>query len=203
MKQATSQNHQAYAYPEHADTLEAALAETTRLAQSEPGCIHYSIARDDEDSTVFYVFERYSSRRAFEQHMQHPAAQKVLTYSRGIKANPFMLEIWEELLSAYGPGSFFFLFAQLPVELRLTIWDLNLPRLRVVPIRCCHGASTSDEDQRDIECSDGHQFSQCTSSAPISVNLHVCREARLEAMKRYKLMFGEARSRDGNAASAA
>ncbi|KAI1489180.1 hypothetical protein F5X96DRAFT_670911 [Biscogniauxia mediterranea] len=154
----------AYAYPGHADALEAALAETTRLAQSEPGCIHYGIARDDEDSTVSYVFERYRSRQAFEQHMQHPAAQK-------------------------------FLFTQLPVELRLTIWDLNLPRLRIGPICWCHGVSTSDEDQRDVECSDGHQVSQCTSSAPISVNLHVRQEARLEAMKRYKLMFGEARSR--------
>ncbi|KAI0598596.1 hypothetical protein F4775DRAFT_554938 [Biscogniauxia sp. FL1348] len=76
----------AYAYPEHADALESALAETTRLAQSEPGCVHYSVSRDDEDPTVFHIFERYRSREAFEQHMQHPPLQKLPTYARDIKA---------------------------------------------------------------------------------------------------------------------
>ncbi|KAI5917960.1 hypothetical protein F4810DRAFT_694339 [Camillea tinctor] len=75
-----------YAHPEHADALEAVLAETTLLAQTEPGCLYYSIARDDEDPTVFYVFERYSSRQAFEQHMKHSVLQKLPTYVRDIKA---------------------------------------------------------------------------------------------------------------------
>ncbi|CAK7238817.1 MAG: hypothetical protein STHCBS139747_000236 [Sporothrix thermara] len=33
----------------------------------------------------------------------------------------------------------------------------------------------------------------CTSPAPIPANLHVCREARIEARRRYALMFGIAR----------
>lgn len=33
----------------------------------------------------------------------------------------------------------------------------------------------------------------CTSSAPVPVNLHVCHESRVEALRRYALMFGIAR----------
>lgn len=34
-----------HAYPEHADALEAVYAETTRLAESEPGTVYYCICR--------------------------------------------------------------------------------------------------------------------------------------------------------------
>lgn len=34
-----------HAYPEHADALEAVYAETTRLAQNEPGTVYYCICR--------------------------------------------------------------------------------------------------------------------------------------------------------------
>ncbi|KAI5917959.1 hypothetical protein F4810DRAFT_715980 [Camillea tinctor] len=111
-----------------------------------------------------------------------------------------MLGTREEPSLAYIPGgSCFFLFTRLPIELRLTIWGLNLPRPRIVPIRCCYGngasqlASVSNEDQESLWRLSGLQNFKCTSSAPIPVNLHVCGESRLDAMKRYKLMFGTKR----------
>lgn len=42
-------------------------------------------------------------------------------------------------------------------------------------------------------CSASHAcLSQCTSPAPIPTNLHVCRESRREALRRYSLYFGTA-----------
>ncbi|KAI1504286.1 hypothetical protein F5X99DRAFT_56619 [Biscogniauxia marginata] len=95
-----------------------------------------------------------------------------------------------EPLAGYGRGSCFSLFYHLPVELRLTIWDLNLPWSRIVPVRCgAHPAFISPDEPWGWDS----QLVQCTSSSPVPVNLHVCRESRIEAMKRYKLMFGTKR----------
>lgn len=77
-----------YAYPEHADALEAVYAETTRLAEFEPGTIYYCLARDSDDPTLFHFFERYSGRKAFEAHNEQPIIQKLMAdkYIKGVKA---------------------------------------------------------------------------------------------------------------------
>ena len=77
-----------YAHPEHADALEAVYAETTRLAQSEPGTIYYCICRDGDDRNLFHFFERYAGRKAFEEHNAQPIIQKLMAdqYMRGVKA---------------------------------------------------------------------------------------------------------------------
>ncbi|CAJ2506848.1 Uu.00g080340.m01.CDS01 [Anthostomella pinea] len=78
-----------YAHPEHADALEAVYAETTRLAQLEPGSIYYCLARDGDDPSIFHFFERYKSGKAFEAHNQQPIIQKLLKedkYFKGVKA---------------------------------------------------------------------------------------------------------------------
>ncbi|KAJ4308191.1 hypothetical protein N0V94_009461 [Neodidymelliopsis sp. IMI 364377] len=77
-----------YAYPEHADALEAVYAETTRLAASEPGSIYYCICRDSDDRNVFHFFERYTGRAAFEEHNAQPIVQKLMRdrLYKGVKA---------------------------------------------------------------------------------------------------------------------
>ncbi|KAJ5939808.1 hypothetical protein N7466_002942 [Penicillium verhagenii] len=77
-----------YAYPEHADALEAVYVETTRLAQSEPGTIYYCICRDQDDPTIFHFFERYAGRQAFDDHNAQPIIEKLMEdkYMRGVKA---------------------------------------------------------------------------------------------------------------------
>lgn len=67
-----------YAHPEHADTLKAVYAETTRLSQLEPGIIYYCLARDAEGPTALHFFERYNGRDAFEEHSQQPIIQKLV-----------------------------------------------------------------------------------------------------------------------------
>ncbi|KAI1419820.1 hypothetical protein F5Y12DRAFT_775869 [Xylaria sp. FL1777] len=74
-----------YAHPEKADALEAVYTETTRLAQSEAGIIHYCLARDTDDPNVFHFFERYKSRAAFEEHNSQPIIQKLLNEDKYIK----------------------------------------------------------------------------------------------------------------------
>ncbi|GJN66694.1 hypothetical protein PLICBS_000713 [Purpureocillium lilacinum] len=83
----------------------------------------------------------------------------------------------------------FHLFTQLPPELRLKIWNFNLPNSRLVPIRCGSGSpSLREAPARPLGCTTG-----CTSGAPIPVNLHVCAESRAEAFKSYSCAFGFAR----------
>ena len=79
---------QVYAYPEHADALEAVYAETTRLAASEPGTIYYCISRDGDDPTAFHFFERYTGRAAFDEHNSQPIIQKLIEDKlfKGVKA---------------------------------------------------------------------------------------------------------------------
>ncbi|KAK4985310.1 hypothetical protein LTR66_007770 [Elasticomyces elasticus] len=77
-----------YAFPEHADALEAVYAELTRLSRFEPGVIYYCLARDGDDPTIFHFFERYTGRKAFDEHNQQPIVQKLMAdkYMRGVKA---------------------------------------------------------------------------------------------------------------------
>ncbi|KAK2728776.1 hypothetical protein CKAH01_02826 [Colletotrichum kahawae] len=91
------------------------------------------------------------------------------------------------------PLDHFHLFPYLPAELRLKIWNFNLPPPRIVPIQC--GAKSLSF------APDVHQAAQrrpstsgCISYASIPVNLHVCHESRVEAMKSYRLSFGMTRN---------
>lgn len=77
-----------HAHPEHADALEAVYAETTRLAQFEPGTIYYCLARDTQDPTIFHFFERYNGKKAFDEHNAQPIIQKLMAdqFIKGVKA---------------------------------------------------------------------------------------------------------------------
>ncbi|KAI1143605.1 hypothetical protein F5Y05DRAFT_259 [Hypoxylon sp. FL0543] len=79
-------------------------------------------------------------------------------------------------------------FAQLPIELRFIIWTYNLPGPRIVEIkRNTEQPSTSQQQQSD-------RRPICyKSTLPIPVNLHVCKESRFDALRRYKLLFGSTR----------
>jgi quinol monooxygenase YgiN len=79
---------QVHAHPEHADALEAVYAETTRLSASEPGIIYYCLCRDGDDRNAFHFFERYTGRKAFEEHNNTPTVKKLIAdgLMRGVKA---------------------------------------------------------------------------------------------------------------------
>ncbi|KAG5979278.1 hypothetical protein E4U55_005344 [Claviceps digitariae] len=82
------------------------------------------------------------------------------------------------------------LFPLLPPELRLKIWNLNLPTTRLVPMNC-GGASPSLRDAQ--MCTTDKSFMGCTSSASVPVNLHVCTESRADALRHFRRAFGFAR----------
>lgn len=76
-------------------------------------------------------------------------------------------------------------FAKLPIELRLKIWTYNLPGPRIIEIKC-----STESPPWTPQLQEGHQRpTTCTFTSPIPINLHVCRESRLEALKRYRLLF--------------
>ncbi|KAK1833919.1 putative antibiotic biosynthesis monooxygenase [Podospora conica] len=74
-----------YAFPQHADALEAVYRETTVLSASEPGILYYCISRDGDDPAVFHFFERYTGRAAFDAHNSQPIIQKLLNQDRYIR----------------------------------------------------------------------------------------------------------------------
>jgi hypothetical protein len=69
-------------------------------------------------------------------------------------------------------------FARLPTELRLKIWELNLPAPRLVPL---HYTPPSAGTNASLQGS--------TSPAPIPQNLHTCQESRYLALCHYRLSF--------------
>ncbi|KAH8161884.1 hypothetical protein CIB48_g6373 [Xylaria polymorpha] len=88
-----------YAHPEKADALEAVYAETTRLAQSEPGIVYYCLARDKSDPSIFHFFERYRDRKAFDEHNSQPIIQKLLNEDKYIK------DVTAKFMKPIGPES--------------------------------------------------------------------------------------------------
>jgi hypothetical protein len=77
----------------------------------------------------------------------------------------------------------FTLFPQLPYEIRLKIWRFAIPGPRVVPLHF---------ELRDVT-SDGKpisKFSPWRSSDPVPVVLHICHDARAEALKSLGRAFG-------------
>lgn len=89
------------------------------------------------------------------------------------------------------------LFPLLPPELRLKIWNLNLPSSRLVSIRCGSESPSLYEDPSTSPSRPAAPVAACTtactSSAPIPANLHACAESRAEASKNYMRAFGFAR----------
>ncbi|KAH6982396.1 hypothetical protein EDB80DRAFT_757192 [Ilyonectria destructans] len=92
--------------------------------------------------------------------------------------------LWPFLYASSLPPQY--LFCKLLTELRLKIWNFNLPRTRLVSIRCCSSSpSLLDSSRESLSWTSG-----CTSTAPIPINLHVCAESRAEALGHYQLEFG-------------
>ncbi|KAJ5304297.1 uncharacterized protein N7443_003957 [Penicillium atrosanguineum] len=87
-----------HAKPEHADALEAVYAETTRLAEFEPGTVYYCLARDSDKPNIFHFYERYTGKEAFDAHNAQPIIQKLIKdqWFIGVKA---------KFMKAIGPAS--------------------------------------------------------------------------------------------------
>jgi hypothetical protein len=102
---------------------------------------------------------------------------------------------------AMTPLDSFHLFACLPPELRLRIWDFNLPAGRLVPIQCgsdippspspsWRSSPQSHGNKENVFQTDKDDRSWgCTSRSPIPSNLHACAESRAHALSRYSLTF--------------
>jgi len=81
----------------------------------------------------------------------------------------------------------FHLFSQLPLEIRLRIWSLNLPQTsRLVPINANTPSSSKQPPSRGA--------SGCTTTTTVPPNLHVCSESRLHALQTFTPSFGFART---------
>lgn len=59
--------------PEHApEFIEAAVANATRSAADEPGCVRFDVIRDRDDPNCLYFFEVYRDDAALATHRQTP-----------------------------------------------------------------------------------------------------------------------------------
>ncbi|SMY29925.1 unnamed protein product [Zymoseptoria tritici ST99CH_1A5] len=77
-----------YAHPQHADAMDAVYRKLTAMSASELGTIYYCIARDPDDRSVFHFFERYTGRKAFDEHNNSTTVKDLLAsgWMKGVKA---------------------------------------------------------------------------------------------------------------------
>ena len=54
------------------DEVAALLAQHVAASRAEPGCVDFVALRTTEDPDAFVLYERYSSREAFEAHTASP-----------------------------------------------------------------------------------------------------------------------------------
>lgn len=73
----------------------------------------------------------------------------------------------------------FTLFAELPLELRLKIWQHTFPGPRVVKV-----------NSYGIVKQDGYNFHAFYSTSPIPMAMSICSESRIEALRHYHASFG-------------
>lgn len=97
--------------------------------------------------------------------------------------NLFLVKRWDDAgfsSDSHLPRTFHH-FSALPTEIRLLIWQHALPGPRVIEIR------TSNIS---IGIHNSYRWLKPRSICRIPTLLHVCRESRTEALKRYQLSFG-------------
>jgi quinol monooxygenase YgiN len=58
--------------------LEAAFAPCIAATKKEPGCLAYELNRDPDDSTNYFMFERFKSIAALEAHLKLEHTTKLL-----------------------------------------------------------------------------------------------------------------------------
>ena len=77
-----------YTEPQHADKVEAVYKETTKHAEFEEGTVYYCLGRDSKDPSLFYFFERYKSKEAFQRHNDQDIIQKLVNsgWMKDVKA---------------------------------------------------------------------------------------------------------------------
>ncbi|KAK5224287.1 hypothetical protein LTR47_009898 [Exophiala xenobiotica] len=74
------------AKPDKGNELATHLRKLIRLTESEPGTLAYVISQDDQNPDWFHVYERYTGREAFEQHI---ASREFVDFAEsGLIASP-------------------------------------------------------------------------------------------------------------------
>jgi quinol monooxygenase YgiN len=63
--------------PGHEHEIGELLAELTTAAREEPGCLEYRAHRSTEDERVFFIYERYADRAAFDAHIASEHFQRL------------------------------------------------------------------------------------------------------------------------------
>ncbi len=56
--------------PEDADRVEAMFRELRDASRAEPGCLRYDVARGDDDTSAFMLWEEYADRAALDAHYE-------------------------------------------------------------------------------------------------------------------------------------
>ncbi len=56
--------------PEDLASVEAELPEHIKLTRLEEGCLKFDVTQDPENQSVFWVYEEFVSRAAFEAHQK-------------------------------------------------------------------------------------------------------------------------------------
>ena len=60
------------AQPGKAEIVAQVIETMTPLSRQEPGCLYYQAQRSLDDPNLFFLYEQYTDRAAYEAHMATP-----------------------------------------------------------------------------------------------------------------------------------
>jgi len=80
--------------PRQRDATVAAILEQVRETRREPGCLHYSVAEDVEQSDTLRVFCAWASWEALEAHFVTPHMNRFRSRVGGLGVREFTLQTY-------------------------------------------------------------------------------------------------------------
>jgi quinol monooxygenase YgiN len=82
------------------EEVQAAYAELIRASLNEPGCLLYDLVVSDEDPSVWYMFEKWESKAAWDEHMETEHVAKIQQLEPQLIVAPTKLNFYTPVLSA-------------------------------------------------------------------------------------------------------
>ncbi len=77
--------------------LEEAMCAAVMPTHAEPGCLKYAFHRSAEDSRVFVMIEKWTSKEALDLHLKMPHIQTLFKKLPDLLAEPMKIQVYHAL----------------------------------------------------------------------------------------------------------
>ena len=82
------------------EEVQSAYAELIRASLNEPGCLLYDLVVNQEDPSVWHMFEKWESKAAWDEHMETEHVAKIQQLEPQLIVAPTKLNFYTPVLSA-------------------------------------------------------------------------------------------------------